>query len=138
MSRNVLIVEDDKIQADELTRRLIARRISVTHFSTELEFRENLNMIDKSDCAAAVVDMMLRWTDPSPTMKMPPPEILKEGFYMAGLRCCRELRKIGIPCIIFTALDPVRIPLHPGEPFKTISKSHAYEILIEEIMPLLS
>ena len=138
MSKYVLVIEDDRIQAEELARRLRNPEREVRIISTELDFRSRLSQFDHSNCPAAIVDMMLRWTDPAPDMTMPPDEILQEGFYTAGLRCCRELRRKGIPSVIFTALDPARVPLRQGESFPIINKSRGFDALLEEVRPLLA
>jgi CheY-like chemotaxis protein len=134
MSNSILIIEDDKIQADELGHRLGRLGYQVDQIATELEFRRELDHI--KPYSLAVVDMMLRWTDPSPDMELPPPEIIQEGFYTAGLRCCRQLAAKGIRCLIFTALDPKRIPLRPGENFTIVNKSAGYPALEEQVRQL--
>jgi CheY-like chemotaxis protein len=137
--RRVLLIEDDKIQADDLKSRIEeGLGASVQTVSTELAFRKLLAASEALPYTAAVVDMMLRWTDPDPNMEMPPDEILSEGFYLAGLRCCRDLAKRGVRCVIFTALDPARIPLRGGESFLIINKSRGYEALQDALKPLLA
>jgi CheY-like chemotaxis protein len=133
----VLIIEDDKIQANELRKSLESSGMQVRHISTELQFQQLIRESGTLPFALAIVDMMLRWTDPSPQMEMPPPEILAEGFYVAGLRCCRALRTRGVKSIIFTALDPAKIPLLTPEEFKIVNKSRGYEGLLKEIQPEL-
>ena len=130
-SKNVLIIEDDKIQADELKRRLEQAGFKVRHISTELQFQKFVKEPGVATYDIAVVDMMLRWTDPSPEMEMPSDEILAEGFYVAGLRCSRTLKQHGVRALIFTALDPARVPLAKGEDFPVINKSRGYDALIE-------
>lgn len=133
MSNHYLIIEDDKIQAEELARRLRATGGEVTIISTELEFRNRLATFDRENCRLAIVDMMLRWTNPSRDMVMPPDEISKEGFFIAGLRCCRELWKKRIPSVIFTALDPSRVPVERNEPFRIVNKSQGFEALLDVV-----
>jgi CheY-like chemotaxis protein len=132
----ILVVEDDLIQAKELTQRLGAEGYSTRHIATELEFMDTFVDFDPQLYAAAIVDMMLRWTDPSPHMKRPPAEILKEGFYNAGLRCCRKLKTAGIPSLIFTALDANRVESLQDE-FKVVNKSRGYAALLQELKRLL-
>jgi CheY-like chemotaxis protein len=135
--KRVLIIEDDKVQSDDLKLRLQTAGLGISQvdqISTELAFRR----LTKFPYDAAVVDMMLRWTDPAPEMIMPPKEILDEGFYVAGLRCCRKLKQVNIPCVIFTALDPNKIPLKPGERFEIINKSQGHQPLIEALGLVLS
>jgi DNA-binding NarL/FixJ family response regulator len=135
---NILVIEDDRIQADELRTRLEQNPgVRVHLISTELEFRKHIDDPETAGYALAVVDMMLRWTDPAKDMEMPDPETLKDGFYSAGLRCCRKLRDRGVKCVIFTALDPARIPLEPSEQFSIVNKSRGYTALLDAIKPLL-
>ena len=130
----VLILEDDAIQAAALEKRLIRDLgAKVDAIATELEFWRRVQSAEGITADVAVVDMMLRWTDPSPTMVLPPDDIIREGFYTAGLRCCRELRKRNIRCVIFTALDPGKIPLREDEKIPIINKSRGFEPLVQEL-----
>ncbi len=130
----VLILEDDAIQAAALEKRLFRDLgAEVDAIATELEFRRRLETAEGIKADVAVVDMMLRWTDPSPHMELPPDYIIREGFYTAGLRCCRELRNRNIRCVIFTALDPGKIPLREDEKIPIINKSRGFEPLVQEI-----
>ena len=138
MNSSILIIEDDKYQAEELERCLKPLGVFVHHVSTELQFRKHLEETGQLTYGLAIVDMMLRWTDPAPDMEDPPPEIIREGFYTAGLRCCRELAKRKVRCLIFTALDPAKIPLRPGESFEIINKSTGYAAMADRVKQLLS
>jgi hypothetical protein len=55
------------------------------------------------------MDVMLPWTDPSPTIEPPPREVVEEGFYRAGIRCARLLATNKttkhIPVILYTVLE---------------------------------
>jgi len=137
MTKSILIVEDDKIQADELKNRMERLGFFVHNIATEVEFRRHMDETDRPAYTLAVVDMMLRWTDPAPDMEAPPLEIIEEGFYTAGLRCCRKLREKGVRCLIFTALDPAKIPLGRGENFEIVNKSSGYNAIVEKIKQLL-
>jgi ActR/RegA family two-component response regulator len=137
MTGSILIVEDDKYQAEEIERCLKPMGVHVYHVSTELQFRKHLKETRQLTYGLAIVDMMLRWTDPAPDMEDPPQEIIQEGFYTAGLRCCRELAKRKVRCLIFTALDPARIPLGPGENFEILNKSAGYSVLADRVKQLL-
>jgi ActR/RegA family two-component response regulator len=136
MNKRLLIVEDDKIQADELRHRIEHLGWAVDHISTELEFRRRVRQTDITLYSLAVVDMMLRWTDPAPEMEQPPPEVIQEGFYTAGLRCCRQLSARGVRCVIYPALDPEKIRQRPNENFMIINKSNGSARLMEEITRL--
>jgi hypothetical protein len=137
MAKRLLIVEDDNVQADELAHQIKDHlKRAVDHISTEVEFRKRVQQPDITSYSLAVVDMMLRWTDPAPDMEQPPDEVIREGFYTAGLRCCRQLSAKGVRCVIYTALDPVKIRQRPGENFPIISKSEGSARLLEAITRL--
>jgi hypothetical protein len=139
--KRILIIEDDGYQSADLKARLERAGLGIADVEciyTELAFQDLIKRSGELPYDAAVVDMMLRWTDPAPNMTMPPPEILNEGFYIAGLRCCRMLKKWKVPCVIFTALDPLKIPLLPDEDLKIINKSLGHEPLFEALRQFLA
>jgi len=131
----ILIIEDDELQAVDLKSRLEKNlEIPVEVISTESTFLKRVDGVNSQTYTAAVVDMMLRWTDPAPNMEPPPPEVLEEGSYTAGLRCCRALAAKGVRCIIFTALSPNAIPLKPVDVFEIIHKGgDGYAALLEAL-----
>jgi ActR/RegA family two-component response regulator len=134
---SILVIEDDGYQANELKRHL-DKIGAVKCIPTELDFYKQVKNAPSLPFKVAVVDMMLRWTDPAPDMEMPPPEVSSQGFLIAGLRCCRTLKERGIHCVIFTALDPNEIPLRvPGE-FEIINKSRGYEALVAYVNAVLT
>lgn len=90
---NILIVEDDAAQASWVLRSLadILVGITVKTISTESEFRREFERI-AIDCPQIVImDVMLRWADPSPNIVLPPADVTREGMFKAGLRCARML-----------------------------------------------
>lgn len=131
--KTALVIEDDELQAEALKSYLTGTYpgLSVQCVATELDFRTNVITLQPLPYSVAIVDMMLRWTDASPNMVMPEADILREGFFVAGLRCCRSLRRSGIPCVIFTALDPAKIPLRPEEQghIPIVNKSRGFSAL---------
>ncbi len=137
MTNRILIIEDDRYQTDEIERCLRPLGVGIERVSTELSFHRLMRESAELPYKLAVVDMMLRWTDPSPDMEEPPPHIIEEGFYTAGLRCCRELASRGVRCLIFTALDKAKIPLKPNEMFPIINKSEGYATLADRVKRLL-
>lgn len=132
----ILVIEDDLIQAEELMKWLKAAGYSTRHIATELDFVKCLGELSAQQYRAAVVDMMLRWTDPSPHMERPPEHVVLEGSYKAGLRCCRKLKNRGIRSVIFTALDANRVESVQDE-FKVVTKSRGYSALLDELKQLL-
>jgi CheY-like chemotaxis protein len=107
----VVIVEDDYQQAELVTSwlRKAWPRIEVERIETELEFRKRLPALSARPPNVFIIDVMLRWADPSPDMEEPPSEILNEGFYRAGLRCVKLLRQDAgtsrVPVILQSALS---------------------------------
>ena len=111
----ILVVEDDHLQAEWLRTNLgegfpeLRESPKIELMSTEFEFRQRFGEITDSPPDVIVMDVMLRWADPSPDMEPPPPDVVKEGFYVAGLRCeqllAADRRTRVVPVILYTVLD---------------------------------
>jgi CheY-like chemotaxis protein len=106
----ILVVEDDYLQADWICKRLKRALHSEVHrISTESQFRKQLKQIEDKRPDVVVMDVMLPWTDPSPNIEPPPPEVLEQGFYRAGVRCTKLLaenkKTKDIPVILYTVLE---------------------------------
>lgn len=137
-SKHVLIIEDDSIQARRLSE-LIRERFPAFEpelIATESEFLTKLEDFATSTHALAIVDMMLRWADPSAEMPMPPQEIIDEGFFRGGMRCRQALIEKGIPTIIYTVLDQANIAGLPAEDY--VRKSTSPEALLRKISRLVA
>lgn len=110
---NIIIVEDDHLQAEWLESNLRSafRGSDVLRISTEAEFYDWFDSLREESIApdVFVIDVMLRWTDPSPEMRKAPEEVVKNGFYRAGLRCQRRIlsdpRTLSTPIILYTVLE---------------------------------
>ena len=107
---NIVLVEDDPRQAETIIRE-VKRHVNnadVTLIKTEWAFREHLSALAESPPDLVVLDVMLRWQDPSPNMVDPPEEVEREGFFKAGLRCARLLDEVDfkkkVPILLFTIL----------------------------------
>ena len=104
----ILIVEDDYLQADWVYAKLEQAfpDAKFDRVSTESEFRSRFDEIANMGPGVVVMDVMLRWADPSPELVLPPKY---EGFYRAGLRCERMLagdeRTSHVPVILYTVLE---------------------------------
>jgi hypothetical protein len=96
----ILVLEDDSRMSDWL-KALIYRELAdldpvIELVETEAEFvlewlpsfRQSL----KAQPQVIVIDVMLRWTDPSPDQPPRPPEVIAGGFMRAGLRCFNLIR----------------------------------------------
>ena len=134
----VLVLEDDQFQAHDIKRYLSSTfNCDVICIATELSFKRKLESGELDHCNVAVVDMMLRWTDPSPDMELPPGDVLKSGRYSAGVRCCAALKLKNIPCVIYTALDVDTVSVLAQQKYPIVNKSVGYDALTEEIRQLL-
>lgn len=110
---HVLVVEDDKLQYEFIKRALerstAFQSIQVERIVTESEFRRKFEKIAERQPDVIIMDIMLRWTDPSPDMELPPKEIADQGFFRAGVRCeqmlANDSRTNNIPIMIYSVLD---------------------------------
>lgn len=110
----VLIIEDDPVQASFIERSLEEEgfnKLEIERIATESQFNENFVDISRKKPDIIIMDIMLRWADPSrkKVRIMPSEKVKKEGFYRAGIRCVEMLTKKSetqnIPIIIYSVLD---------------------------------
>jgi CheY-like chemotaxis protein len=143
----ILIVEDDYLQADWFAQKIGERfgSVSLDFVRTELEFRERLEDFLTQPPDLVLLDVMLRWTDPSPTMVPAPPEVEAGGFFRAGLRCERLLRQSqrtqNVPVILYTVLEDGDLEAeleHVGKRTRYIPKDSDAQPLIEAIETALT
>jgi len=137
----VLIIEDDSIQAARLEDLIRSRfsAVSVDRVATELEFRKRLPQIQERYYKVALVDMMLRWTDPSPDMEPPDRDAIEQGFFVGGLRCRKALLEKGIPSIVFTVLNQENLPPeYRGQEIDFVQKGPSYEPILQKLKGYLS
>ena len=142
----LILVEDDYLQSDLivslLKENLPAANIQL--IETELGFREQLAFLEKNPPDIFLIDIMLRWTDPSPNIQPAPSEVLEEGFYLAGLRCQKLMADSIVlsktPVIFYTVLDRIdleeklkNLPSH----ITHIAKDRDISILIGSIKRIL-
>lgn len=108
---DILVVEDDSHIAflikESLQDALYAARIRLVR--TEFEFCRLLPAIRAMPPDIVILDMMIRWTDPSPNMETPPEDVMKDGHFRAGLRCFRRLQQAAetekTPVIFYSVLE---------------------------------
>jgi CheY-like chemotaxis protein len=104
---NILLAEDDYIQADTLQQELAVHLPSaeLTRIRTEHEFMTWLGSARKRIPAVVLIDIMLMWA--SPDDDVPPPSGW-DGHARAGIRCAAALRARpetrDIPIIFYTVL----------------------------------
>src|ERR1017187_10857833 len=107
----IVIAEDDKLQADLFVRALnqVFPEAAVTLFRTEKEFRDGLESIAMHPPDIVILDIMLRWTDPSLDHHAAPPDVKAGKFHHAGFRCLELLRRGDktreVPVILYTVVD---------------------------------
>jgi CheY-like chemotaxis protein len=106
----VLVIEDDYMQGEMISEQLRREfpEVLVDLVSTEYEFRSRFEDIATECPRIAIIDILLPWTRPG--VGTPPgPEVLKHGFFHAGLRCARMLtqdpRTRACPVIIHSVVD---------------------------------
>lgn len=75
--------------------------------STEENFRVRFMDLDHLP-TVVFISANMRWCDPAPKMTPSPPEVKKEGCWLAGYRCVEFLRSTP-----FTAGIPVMLQRHP-------------------------
>ena len=143
---NMLLVEDDHLQArwikEGLLRSFPGATIEV--ISTELGFRSKLQEMTEQVPDVFIMDVMLRWTDPTPDLKPPPEEVRKEGFFRAGLRCARLLAEQPStrhrPVILYSVLErsDIASDLKDEPNVHHLRKDSTLEPLVRRIQELLA
>lgn len=107
----VVVVEDDSLQAESIAEALQRsfRDLRTELISTECEFRARVDALRSDPPDVFLMDVMLRWTDPTPDRLPPPTDVEQEGFFRGGLRCLQmildapEMNKI--PVVVYSVLD---------------------------------
>jgi CheY-like chemotaxis protein len=101
----ILLVEDDWIQEESIRDEIHVAfpGSTVESFCTELEFRENLERLRAEPPDLIILDMMIRWTDPSPELDESPVQF---DPHLAGLRCKQLLNEFckDVPIVFHTIL----------------------------------
>src|SRR3954452_24936801 len=101
----IVLVEDDRYQREESGTAILERYPDavIQTIRTESQFLGTLETFtERPDIF--LIDIMLRWADPSPDM---PPMTPNAIFLEAGFRCAAELQKVmpGVPTVLYTTLD---------------------------------
>jgi CheY-like chemotaxis protein len=107
----IVVVEDDHLEEGPLGEYLAGafEGADVLTMATECEFRESLPRLRTRVPDLVVMDVMLRWSSPSPHPVDPPADVVRSGYYRAGLRCARLLaddeQLRAVPVILYTILE---------------------------------
>ncbi len=117
MKLRVLLLEDDYLQRGAISNALEAKlKAEVQAKSTESEFRRDFDQIAANPPQVAVLDVMVRWANPTRDVESEPIEIPKTPE-IAGLRCAELLRDDPrtqrVKVILYSVLGPEDI----GEQF---------------------
>lgn len=106
----ILLLEDDSFQSEETAAHL--RQIfsgPVDLLKTEFEFVDQLSRIAGDPPDIFILDINLRWANPSPVIPEPPQNVADEGRFLAGYRCCELLagrnETRNIPVILYSIVD---------------------------------
>src|SRR5438132_1486521 len=90
----LLLLENDHLQAEQIEKDIKDRfglDVTVERITTEYDFRQWLDAVDRSHPDLAILDVMVPWADPSPKIPPRPQEVVEQGHYRAGLRCANLL-----------------------------------------------
>lgn len=107
----ILLVEDDHMQSDFIRESLLQwlPDITIEVINTEHMFRSSMDQIARNPPDLIIMDVILRWTDPTPEMTSRPVDVKVEGSYRAGFRCQKLLaehpRTKDIRVIFYTILE---------------------------------
>jgi len=142
----IVLVEDHYDQA-ELIRthlELAFADARVERIRTELDFRSRIPNLAVKRPDVIILDVMLKWTDPSPDLEEPPDDVKDEGFHRAGIRCADLLftypETRDIPIILYTVLELTDLPDYLSQGRSNVVhllKESQIEPLIDAIRTLL-
>ena len=107
----IVLVEDDGLYVEALSDAMKSRwpEVEIRAYSSEQEFRSSLPVIASFNPDIVIIDVVLKWTVPSKSMPNPPPEVIRDGRFRAGIRCrellAREPATRLTPAILYTVLE---------------------------------
>src|SRR5215831_2096192 len=104
---NIVSLEDDEPFWNLLKETLESEfgDIHLNWIHTESGFYERIPDFIRNPPDLFLLDVMVKWADASAEMPIPPPEIEREKYFRAGLRCRRRLLEhqaiASIPVILY-------------------------------------
>lgn len=108
----LVLLEDDKSQRIWIKEALVSwfsKRVELTieEIDCEIDFIDKLQDFKENPRDFFILDVMVKWSSPRPTMIPPPADINNNGPYRAGVRCIQRLEQLGIrtPKMLYTLLD---------------------------------
>lgn len=142
---NILLVEDDHLQASGIKRFLEETfQATVQLITNEHGFRTQIEAIKTAPPDLIVLDPLLHWADPSPDPDMPEPpdEVQEGGYFQAGFRCLRMFLDSNgdamIPAIVYSTLPEERLAWASGRKGVEIAEKHSsFDSLGKAIRALL-
>ena len=142
MKLRILLVEDDFLQRDSIRKALEQNfaGAAVDTKPSESEFLRDFEAIASNPPDIAVIDVMLRWANPSRDAPMPPAEPWEPQ--RAGLRCAQRVhddgRTSGAKIILYTVFDRVNMDdVQPPEGAIWLTKELSFQELIDTVKGLL-
>ena len=111
MPKVILVVEDDHLQEGPLEAHLQSAfpGMQIKTINTEHEFRRRFDELRAVQPSVVIMDVMLRWADPSPMAEEPPPVVVEGGYYRAGLRCAALMHEDAtlrnVPVIFYSVVE---------------------------------
>jgi predicted nucleotide-binding protein len=107
----VVILEDNDRDAEWLTEHLerLLPTASIDRIGCESEFHTRFEQLKSNPPSLVIMDLLVRWCDPSTLGQSMPPDVLAEGHYRAGLRCAQMMSGANqtrdVPVIIYSAVS---------------------------------
>jgi DNA-binding NarL/FixJ family response regulator len=137
----ILLVEDDWVQEESMREAIhdAFPNASIESLCTELEFRNELDRIVADPPDLVILDIMIRWTDPSPDLdeSVLPLELSRQD---AGLRCHQLLaeRSPHTRTLLYSILDKEDIGREFPSNVDYLQKGDGLDRLINKIARMLN
>lgn len=111
MSMQILVVEDDELQATSLCM-VLEKELpgaTTTWVASESDLLQRLSLNELGVPDVIIMDVILRWAIVTEDFQDPPPEVLANGHYTAGIRCLKRLldrpATSRTPVVVYSVLD---------------------------------